>query len=191
MTLWQLNFFEGDMHKIKNFRDVGCSINEILGFNFLKPCVLYRSGALDDVSSEDDLPKVKTIVNLRREEDPEFKNIRPLKAAPLDTMNNYVITSEIFQEWIQRLYNTLSDSEIWPLLMHCTGGKDRTGVVIALLLKNLGVSDDAIVKEYMRGDHGNRYPESMERLLREAPKIAHLKIKESQMQVIKKILLHE
>jgi len=177
------------MQGIRNFRDVGRGINEILGFDLLKPCVLYRSGALNDVSHEDTLPKIKSIVNLRREKDPEFKNISPLQVAPLDTMNNYIIVSEVYQEWIQRLFSTLTDGEIWPLLMHCTAGKDRTGVGIALLLKNLDVPDNAIVEEYMRGDYGNRYPESMEHLLSEMPKIKYLQMKKPQVQMLKGLLL--
>jgi len=35
-----------------------------------------------------------------------------------------------------------------PIVFHCTGGKDRTGVVAAVLLRALGVADTAIVEDY-------------------------------------------
>jgi protein-tyrosine phosphatase len=35
-----------------------------------------------------------------------------------------------------------------PMLIHCTAGKDRTGVAIALLLLVLGVPDDVVVADY-------------------------------------------
>jgi protein tyrosine/serine phosphatase len=35
-----------------------------------------------------------------------------------------------------------------PVLVHCTAGKDRTGVVVALVLGLLGVADDDIVADY-------------------------------------------
>lgn len=37
-----------------------------------------------------------------------------------------------------------------PILFHCAAGKDRTGVVAAMLLALLGVEPDAIVADYMR-----------------------------------------
>jgi len=35
-----------------------------------------------------------------------------------------------------------------PILLHCTAGKDRTGVIVALLLSLCGVADETIAKEY-------------------------------------------
>ena len=35
-----------------------------------------------------------------------------------------------------------------PVIFHCTAGKDRTGIVAALILANAGVADDAIVEDY-------------------------------------------
>lgn len=35
------------------------------------------------------------------------------------------------------------------VMYFCTAGKDRTGVVSALLLKQLGAKDDVIIEDYM------------------------------------------
>ncbi|HVV31526.1 MAG TPA: tyrosine-protein phosphatase [Mycobacteriales bacterium] len=43
---------------------------------------------------------------------------------------------------------TVADSERLPLLFHCLAGKDRTGVVAALLLSLLGVPDDVVATDY-------------------------------------------
>lgn len=37
-----------------------------------------------------------------------------------------------------------------PLVVHCAAGKDRTGLVTALLLRLLDVPDDAVVADYLR-----------------------------------------
>ena len=39
-----------------------------------------------------------------------------------------------------------------PCLIHCSAGKDRTGVVVAVLLRLVGVSEDDVMKEYLRLD---------------------------------------
>ncbi len=39
-----------------------------------------------------------------------------------------------------------------PALVHCTAGKDRTGVVVALVLALVGVPRDAIVDDYLVSD---------------------------------------
>lgn len=41
-----------------------------------------------------------------------------------------------------------------PILVHCTAGKDRTGVIVALVLALCGVSDDAVAHEYSLTDLG-------------------------------------
>jgi protein-tyrosine phosphatase len=37
-----------------------------------------------------------------------------------------------------------------PVVFHCTAGKDRTGIVAALLLSAVGVPDDTIIEDYAR-----------------------------------------
>ncbi|MCX8528393.1 MAG: tyrosine-protein phosphatase [Candidatus Nanopelagicales bacterium] len=44
--------------------------------------------------------------------------------------------------------NLVADPAARPVVIHCTAGKDRTGIVIALLLALLGVEYDAIVADY-------------------------------------------
>jgi protein-tyrosine phosphatase len=39
-----------------------------------------------------------------------------------------------------------------PVLIHCTAGKDRTGVLVALLLRLLGVPHEAVIADYKRSD---------------------------------------
>ncbi|GAA1954388.1 tyrosine-protein phosphatase [Catenulispora subtropica] len=39
-----------------------------------------------------------------------------------------------------------------PALVHCTAGKDRTGLLVALVLDVLGVDEKAIVADYMESD---------------------------------------
>lgn len=49
---------------------------------------------------------------------------------------------------IREILEHLAVDDAPPTVFHCTGGKDRTGVVAAVLLRTLGVADDVIVADY-------------------------------------------
>ncbi|MCS7059654.1 MAG: tyrosine-protein phosphatase [Anaerolineae bacterium] len=49
---------------------------------------------------------------------------------------------------LKQILEALTEPGALPGLVHCTAGKDRTGVVIALLLCTLGVPDDIIVEDF-------------------------------------------
>ena len=50
------------------------------------------------------------------------------------------------------IFQALAEPETLPAVIHCAAGKDRTGVTVALLLRILGVPDDAIVLDYALTD---------------------------------------
>lgn len=53
---------------------------------------------------------------------------------------------------IKRVLELLSDKERYPIALYCTAGKDRTGLVILLLLASLGVDPAAIAEDYVLSD---------------------------------------
>ncbi len=54
-----------------------------------------------------------------------------------------------FAPLVGHVFRALARVETYPLLIHCMGGKDRTGFVCALILSHLGVSRDLLVKDFM------------------------------------------
>jgi protein-tyrosine phosphatase len=50
---------------------------------------------------------------------------------------------------VARLVARPADTERPAVLVHCTAGKDRTGVAVALLLDAAGASRDAIIDDYL------------------------------------------
>lgn len=46
------------------------------------------------------------------------------------------------------ILNHLADPDPSPMLIHCTAGKDRTGVICALILSLCGVDDETVAREY-------------------------------------------
>jgi protein-tyrosine phosphatase len=49
---------------------------------------------------------------------------------------------------IGEIFQRLADPAQTPALIHCTAGKDRTGLVVALLLLTLGVSEETVLADY-------------------------------------------
>jgi protein-tyrosine phosphatase len=63
----------------------------------------------------------------------------------------------------------LADENNRPAIFHCNAGKDRAGIVSALLLLILGVSEETVVADYSLS---NRYYEHFRRMV--APRITRL-----------------
>lgn len=61
--------------------------------------------------------------------------------------DRYVLLAEFAKAPIARVIETIASSAD-PLVYHCAAGKDRTGVVSAIVLGLLGVKDDIIVADY-------------------------------------------
>ncbi len=47
-----------------------------------------------------------------------------------------------------KVLGLIASSQNLPLVFHCTGGKDRTGICAALLLKALGVQEESILQDH-------------------------------------------
>lgn len=63
---------------------------------------------------------------------------------------------------LQRIFKLLLDPENYPVLIHCNGGKDRTGTVAALIHFALGVSREKVFHEYMLSrEHMKKYIKKM------------------------------
>ncbi len=54
---------------------------------------------------------------------------------------------------VRRIFATVVDPDNLPTLIHCTAGKDRSGVTVALLLHSLGVPKETILADYTFSNH--------------------------------------
>jgi protein-tyrosine phosphatase len=81
-------------------------------------------------------------------------------------------------ETVAEILAILSDPSAYPAMFHCSAGKDRTGVIAAVLLGVLGVPDETIVADYALSAasmhrllefYVTAYPDATERLERIAP----------------------
>jgi protein-tyrosine phosphatase len=69
---------------------------------------------------------------------------------------------------IATVFHTFGDPAAYPIYFHCTFGRDRTGVVGALLLSVLGVAREDIVTDYLLSKSTvGAYPDSLDAVLDE------------------------
>lgn len=151
-----------------NFRDIG---GLPAGSGVTRSGVLFRSGSLARI----DAPAraaiaglgLRRIVDLR---DDDEVALEPTVLEPpvRDTVRVPLVLGSVASFFendlsLEDLYAHIVDDgaprlaevaravvETQPVLVHCTAGKDRTGVSVALLLSAAGVDDDAVVADYAR-----------------------------------------
>lgn len=66
-------------------------------------------------------------------------------------MENYRMMPAALLPHVRLIAGALIERDT-PILIHCTAGKDRTGVAIALLLCLLGVGEEDIIADYRKSD---------------------------------------
>jgi protein-tyrosine phosphatase len=70
----------------------------------------------------------------------------PMAERGLDEI--YVLMLERFGDRFATVVELIADADGHPVVFFCAGGKDRTGLVAALVLGALGVDDEAIAADY-------------------------------------------
>lgn len=135
---------------VKNFRDVGFSVNTIAGDYLFPEKVLYRGGNLNSVFDHEEILNIPTILNLRSGADRNQFDCTYLHVPAEDKLENYNTSNGKVRKWINKVIgHFLEPQTLLPMFIHCTSGKDRTGVVTAAILKAYGVKENLIIKEYL------------------------------------------
>ena len=183
--------------QFSNLRDISLLPNKFSDTIKIKEGLIYRTASLSQNDKE--LVKkflynndIKFIIDLRGKNELErivqsnnnynydikegyVKNIPietnidfpPPKNPPEHLYNRFLA---VFQEEIKIIFEEyFSNAAIDKLIIHCEGGKDRTGIIIAILLDLLGVSRKLIIEDYLLSflDTKSNYIESTLRILDE------------------------
>ncbi|WP_405103938.1 tyrosine-protein phosphatase [Micromonospora sp. NBC_01412] len=147
---------------VRNFRDAG-------GVGALRRGVLYRSGALHELlpAGARSLERlgVRTVVDLRSVPEmadrPDvrdglgFRHVRaPVFAErnwPSDQLELYpFMAGHAGRSAVAVIRCLLTPGP--PVLVHCASGKDRTGVVVAVLQTLLGASEAEVTADFLRSN---------------------------------------
>lgn len=105
--------------------------------NHLKSIFIVRYRA--DDKTKEALDQVRTMIQ-GEEFDPD---------AYMARMYQKFVNNQVVQKQVKQFFSILSNNRDGAILWHCSAGKDRSGIITALLLYALGVSKEDIIKNYM------------------------------------------
>jgi len=150
---------------VHNARDLG-------GLGAVRPGRVYRTGRLDGVTPAGwealVAAGVRTIVDLRNDSEVVRIDI-PAELArhhlPIEdehdeaflrdwlrVLNSPEVWPEVLRRWPELLiavFRAIADAPEGGVLVHCSAGRDRTGLVTAMLLQLADVSEADIVADYL------------------------------------------
>ncbi len=161
------------LHGTRNTRQLG-GLPTTDG-KFVKEGVLYRSGALCYINDSDiEILKDKGIVSVielrtTKEIASEGRD-KPAFAGSVKKIYNLpmVCTSGTGQEayvsylkkqnhsTINQFFKVLANKDSYPVLFHCSAGKDRTGIMAALVLELLRVPRPIIMDDYLASQRNSK-----------------------------------
>jgi protein-tyrosine phosphatase len=157
-----------------NFRDLGgypTADGRQIGWRRL-----FRADGLHRLSSDDDRRLIElgvaTVIDLRTVDEAQQRGRFPVDRVPvryvdlpltdvlpanedLPSWKEASYVAERYAEMVTRgapaltgAFAALAAPDSLPAIVHCSAGKDRTGVLSALILAFLGVPDEVIVEDY-------------------------------------------
>jgi protein-tyrosine phosphatase len=162
----------------RNFRDLGG--HSVTGGNRVKRGKIYRSAHLAQVPEESSHPlttiRLRTLVTLQSRL--EVRHLGPPRSEFLESgvrwehipigdkwfrddgfyktetppgHEHLVILTEFREGW-QSFFKLLAETDVYPLVFHCSAGRDRTGVGAAMLLELLGASRELIIADFLESN---------------------------------------
>lgn len=159
-----------DIDGVNNVRDIG-------GYGLIKQGMIYRGGAFEKYNKTKKVVEIKitdkgintiknelgikTEVDLRRNNPSEHENCDLAKstvdglnyvALPMQYDNkNILIWDDEYHnpQKIKSFFTLLADKTAYPIYMHCSQGKDRTGCLAYLVEALLGVDSTSLYMDYL------------------------------------------
>ena len=72
--------------------------------------------------------------------------------APVKPGHEHLVLVTDFRDAWQTFFMLLAEEEVYPVLFHCSAGRDRTGVGAAMLLELLGVERERILADFLESN---------------------------------------
>jgi hypothetical protein len=141
------------MKGVDNARDVGGYMT-VDGQHKVAQGMIYRGARLNDITEEGiekarDVYKIKTDLDLRRKTDNGYSDVTPLQNA------QYINISVIDYNGAYSYPDEMRDAialcakrESYPIYVHCSAGRDRTGTMLFIIGALLGVPEEDLCADF-------------------------------------------
>jgi hypothetical protein len=155
---------------VTNARDLG---GYKLGVNkYVKQGMIYRTARYNENETQDlliteagikemvEVLKIKSELDIRRTDNNENGG---LNSSPLgDSVNYYSLPMKsggnillLNKDMIKDVFAVLGNEANYPVVIHCSIGTDRTGLICFLINALLGVSEEDLYRDYLFSNFGN------------------------------------
>lgn len=153
-----------------NFRDIGGMFTT--DGRKVRSGRLFRSDSLQELDDDDitalvELLRIRYVIDLRTSSEAVQQGRGPLSTYPVAYLNVPLVDVDapigppgmvVLNQYLEHLESdpnlplaveTVAHAVRHPTVVHCAAGKDRTGVVMALVELLLGVPEEQVVADYM------------------------------------------
>lgn len=139
---------------VDNTRDVGGYLT-VDGKHRVAQGMLYRGARLNEITEDGikaalELYKIKTDLDLRRTTDNGYSDVTPL-GETVEHVNISVIDytgAFSYPDEMRDAIALCADEANYPIYVHCSAGRDRTGTMLFIVGALLGVPEDALYADF-------------------------------------------
>ena len=157
-----------DIDGITNARDLG---GYSIGLDsYVKQGMIYRCSRFNEnktttnLITEKGIKEMREVLNIKSELDVREKDESGnLTSSPLgNDINYYLVPMEsggniilLNKDIIKDVFAVLGNEDNYPIVIHCSIGTDRTGMICFLINALLGVSEENLYRDYLFSNFGN------------------------------------
>ena len=143
-----------DIPGVANSRDIGGYKTNLIQNGIIKQGLYYRTAAINDITEEGkeiltNNLGVKIEIDLREGDKNTGPYVDGVEYHPIPLPPWTFLYFEQYAEEYRKVFNLIAEADKNPIVLHCSAGADRTGIMTFALLTLLGCEYKDIARDYL------------------------------------------